>query len=599
MTIESFDLFDTLVTRTTLSPIEVFRLIGAGECTQYRWRMLRSIPFYKWRRLAERIARRLSSKEDIRLSDIYRVLGVILRNPASVMRKEIAVEITCIRPIEEMICRYRRLVRSGANTCIISDMYLPSTVLRKILNKHVGPSKLYASSDFGLTKTSGNLFRFVSKDLEVGLSNFHHYGDNPVSDYVVPKNLGMKATLVDRLTQRCPINFLDSFKNPVNDDPLFEIGFDIAGPTAFIMAACLATQVRRAQPPNIVFAARDMHLIKYAFDKISDYKKTSYCRISRSAVYRAKWHANPSPWQWFEGTTNGQQLFTRLGLQCPEELKHVNPYAHCSQILYAVSKTNFFEDCKNSFELMSNYLKSQGFGKNTLFVDLGWRGSTQDAVNDILPNNEHIYGWYFGTFSKDSNKFGLYFNNKNNRRRFYRVTQAISFFEFCFTEAVPSISSIRQDETAFEFVFTDDETAAQIETRKRIIDGARCYIDYMCDVYTQSPFRTVDMLNALDAIYDCHLRHPCERWVQAMDTMTHSGGFGGSGTSSMVGDSSGTPLGFLKAPWKGGYLVKHKSSRWLPIMRLLDHTVVFVLYDFAKECVHSLRRIKVTRASQR
>lgn len=595
MYLESYDLFDTLITRATRRPGDVFQLLGIADVVRFRWKLLGLIPFHIWRRRAERIARWRSPSEDIRLVDVYRVLGLVLLQPARVMRAEISLETAVVRPIPGAVAELIERRERGVPCCIVSDMYLPASVLRRFLRKHNCEVPLHVSSVVGLTKSSGRMFHHVASAHHVPLSAIHHRGDNLVADYSVPLRLGMKATLIPIAKEETSTCAIDVLKCTEDGDPFYEMGFRVAGPTAFVMAACLAERVRAEPLTNLIFAARDMPLVRHAFQLLSPEHPTTYCRISRSAVYRAQWHANSDPRRWFEGAATGKDFFARLGLECPNELRDLCPHQHAQRFLSAVKSTAFPNDCEKEYLIVRDYLKEQGFKRGSIFVDLGWRGSIQDAIADILGPAFPLEGCYFGTVDMHPSKHGLYFEGSRPVGRFHRVLQGVSFFEFVFTEAVPSLARIARNGDAFELIPTADETELQRTSRARIAEGAKAFIDTMIPVQSLVRFRPEKLVKSLDKLYDKYLMHPPDHWVSALDAMTHSGGFGGSGISPLIGDDMGTPFGFLKAPWKGGYVVKHKKSRWVSVLKVMNRPMVFFAYDGLKNEVRRRRLLKLQK----
>jgi len=591
MRLASYDLFDTLITRVTRRPVDVFRLVGASGTVKFRWKFAGIIPFHVWRRQAERVARKKSPHEDIHLVEIYRILGWVICRPDQVMRLEIALENSLIRPIPDAVEQLRARRETGTPCCIVSDMYLSRSMLRRIVRKHIGDTPLYVSSQLRITKSSGRLFHHVATSQNVPISDIHHYGDNSVADYEVPLRLGMQASLVPVTKDLASTCMLDVLKCSQGDDPFYEMGFRLAGPSAFVMAACLAEYVEKSPPRKIAFAARDMHLVQYAFKRLSSYSSTSYLRISRSAVYRAQWHASKDPKRWFESVTSGGEFFARLGLECPPELTKLAPHQNTSQFLNALNESHFPLECENEYHTVRDYLQHEGIQPGTLLVDLGWRGSIQDAINQIIAPEDAVTGWYFGTLDKQPGKFGLYFDGSKPGGRFYRISQALPFFEYLFTEAVPSVDRIVRNGNVFEFIHTRDESPEQIASRIRLTKGARDYIDAMTSIHKIANFGSADLLKSLDELYDSYLFSPPENWVKHLEVMSHSVGFGGSVSTPLIGDDKGTPLGFLRSVWKGGYAVKHRKSSWAPILHALNNPIAFNSYELLKRASRPIKKI--------
>ena len=58
---------------------------------------------------------------------------------------------------------------------------------------------MYVSSEYALTKRSGNLFKKVLELESVSPNEALHIGDNLISDYLMPKKCGMKSFLYRRV----------------------------------------------------------------------------------------------------------------------------------------------------------------------------------------------------------------------------------------------------------------------------------------------------------------------------------------------------------------------------------------------------------------
>ena len=189
----SFDIFDTLLYRTVGHPTDVFTLmepVVRGFCP---------IPLFHEARIeAEQEARRLSTSEDITLFDIYTLLDVSTDISKCLMDCEKDIECSVLRRDVMMADLLEYAVHHQKKVLVISDMYQTSDFLNTVLQRAgiYGYTNLYVSSEAGVTKASGNLFRLVAKDEHIqSLNSWLHIGDNPHSDFEVPKRLGLDAAL--------------------------------------------------------------------------------------------------------------------------------------------------------------------------------------------------------------------------------------------------------------------------------------------------------------------------------------------------------------------------------------------------------------------
>ena len=68
---------------------------------------------------------------------------------------------------------------------IISDMYLPSEVIQKMLKacNILDYEKIYVSNEYGVNKISGILFKKVIQDKKINAYEMIHIGDSIKADF--------------------------------------------------------------------------------------------------------------------------------------------------------------------------------------------------------------------------------------------------------------------------------------------------------------------------------------------------------------------------------------------------------------------------------
>lgn len=177
-----FDLFDTLIVRPFVRPTDLFRLIEEHEGRQ---------GFAEARISAEKEARRVLRRE-VSIDDIYSYLEDGFDD---LLEVEIEAETAIAIPDPDVVGILKDLSSEGSRVAVVSDMYLPRTVLEGILSRCGIPcDRLFVSSEYGESKHSGGLFRIVSEETGVPFDRMSHIGDNPRSDRRVPRSLGIDAT---------------------------------------------------------------------------------------------------------------------------------------------------------------------------------------------------------------------------------------------------------------------------------------------------------------------------------------------------------------------------------------------------------------------
>lgn len=336
----SFDIFDTLLVRPFIYPTDLFDLLSnkINESTASY------IDFSLIRRNAEDTVRKETflktpSKEEITFDEIYQQIEKECNFTEQLLDSLKQQELL----IEEQVLQERKIGKelfelakdAGKRIIITSDMYLPKVFVERMLEKngYLGYEKLYLSSEILLTKATGNLFKYILRDLDIkNNESLLHIGDNWNSDVERPREQKIRAEHLPKSTdlyfKQSPIWGGDSFSrtfrnsgmtadygmifdsspslrsllslgsnkmfdNPFvsfnkesdyNDDPRY-IGYYALGSYVLSIAQWAKELAVEHSIPCIHFVARDGWLLKDAFDLINDTDTTSdYIRLSRKAL---------------------------------------------------------------------------------------------------------------------------------------------------------------------------------------------------------------------------------------------------------------------------------------------------------------------------
>lgn len=598
--IYSFDLFDTLVTRSVNHPKDIFTLIQATKKINYRFYFFKLISFKTIRVFSEKLARfnNRNSKEDIDIYEVYKVLSFFIKNPDEVLNIEINIELQLIKPKQKNIEILNNLRNKGEFICITSDMYLPIEIIKKILFKNkIYTDKIYVSSDIGLTKSSGNLFKFIANDLNVNLNQIIHHGDNVISDINIPNSLGCKTIHTGYAFHRRSSGLLDCFQSPVQDDIYYKIGYEFCGKIAYIFANHINTNIENNNL-NLVFSARDSYLFKFAFELFFNKSmnfNTYYTRISRSLVYLPGAYFSQNYDIFFSESISCEEFFFRIGLNCPDIFEKKSAWKCKKDIVNYLKKNNEFNFIleKKSLDI-KDYLKNNGFNKDLVLIDLGWKGSTQDSLNFIFKDDLKVSGLYLGTIKKDINKKGIIFNNKRPYKNYFYITQCLALFEFFFTEPQNSLNSIVRFKNQYKFIYTNDESLIQINNRKKIQNGAENFLLDFFYLNEKFKFDTEEINRSIRPLLFYNTMTVKSEIVSAFLNLSHSIGFNGSLKSNLIEFSNLSIKGYVTAPWKAYFMaeLRKKSKIKYFIFLVLFHNVFFfVLYEYFKEFFRKIRAI--------
>ena len=194
----SFDIFDTLIIRPLWTPNDIYTIMSKPAADLLKIKS--AAQFCEMRKNAENIARSKSNgKEDILIDDIYRCFADIYSIENEICDQLCKLEIE----LEKRYC-YRResgielfeMAKSiGKRVVLTSDMYLSKNTIIEILSGLgiVDYDDLYLSSDIGLLKSTGNLFRYVYKKEGIEPNKIIHIGDNWSTDIDAARSIGFEA----------------------------------------------------------------------------------------------------------------------------------------------------------------------------------------------------------------------------------------------------------------------------------------------------------------------------------------------------------------------------------------------------------------------
>lgn len=190
ITLVSFDVFDTLLCRPCISPDDIFRLVAKAVDEKYH------IDFYSARKKVEKENYGKEVDINVLYGCLCRQLGINNEIAMEIKETEVDVEAKLLFPREEIKKVYEYAVQKGKRIIAVSDMYLTSEILERILKEkgYEDISAIYVSCEYGKNKyNGGELFAEVLKLEGVSASSMLHVGDNPVADYENPLKNGIVA----------------------------------------------------------------------------------------------------------------------------------------------------------------------------------------------------------------------------------------------------------------------------------------------------------------------------------------------------------------------------------------------------------------------
>jgi len=188
-----FDIFDTLITRPLLDP----------ENTKHWIAKRINCKHYPERRHAAETSLREAGSTDVSLAHIcteyVRLFGTAEGDARQLQSIEESVELALVQPLPGMIEILGTAKQAGKKVVLASDMFLSSDAIGKMLQKCnvLEYDALYISSEVGVRKSTGALFRHIAESEGILPEQAVMIGDHPISDQQIPQQLGFQIAALE------------------------------------------------------------------------------------------------------------------------------------------------------------------------------------------------------------------------------------------------------------------------------------------------------------------------------------------------------------------------------------------------------------------
>lgn len=434
----TFDIFDTLVTRKTYEPNDVFSLIDEKVVNHFSFPKELYITTRK--KAEENLRKKKNYIGDINIDEIYEEFGKILKLSQKEIQQikeiEIETDINLIIPRKEMLDLYNRLKAKNKELILITDMYYTKDIIERILNKcgYFGYYEILLSSELGFRKDNGTMWNYYYN--KYSNVNSIHVGDNDVSDvhiniklnkpnfhvlngrkeyelsalYTESKNnldtKVIKGLIVNKILYNSPFS-LQYNKGSIIQN-LKDYGYALLGPVILTYFQWLIKNIDNNY--NLLFVSREGYFLqkiyKHIMSKSKKYNENFnyYFLISRRAVSVPTINSindiRKILSSYYDGSLK-ELIYNRLGIILPSNVE--NKFVVCPRDLDNIM--NFIKPYEN--EIIENakieknnylkYIKSLDINKENknCIIDLGYSGTAQYYLTKLM--NENIAGAYFLT----------------------------------------------------------------------------------------------------------------------------------------------------------------------------------------------------------
>ena len=534
----SFDIFDTIIKRDCSKPKQVFDMMErklASINTSFRG-------FAYNRVKAEQEARDKSIREEITLDDIYAELRLhYFEEEIKILQKEeIEFEKAVCHRSRHMEQVYEYCIQSKKRIVFISDMYLPLTVVKEIMESAglKNYEKIYLSCECFATKQKGSLYDYVIKDLGISSREIIHIGDNFRSDVIEARKHGISSISIKKIVYsnmiynpnkiiekehvdeyRSIVSFID---NHISREMSYfrQAGYEMEGPLLMGFSKWLKEKLEENEIKKVFFLSRDGQIMKKAYDKIYDGQlESQYMYASRRAlIVPTLWMCNSLEEMvssmFFPRIGTVEAFICKMGLEikdCEEIVRKYNlnldkKYVYKElfreesfQNFYDEIKADIHNNSKKEYMLLIKYLKQIDFSGRVAIIDIGWHGNMQKALTKICKMeaiSADIFGFYIGlnpnviNLSQQIRACGYLFESGSNERYFELQRNFTSIFETMFTANHGSVKKFAYDKgvivPVFEpFEYEKDGSKEDFGVIQDIQEGA---LDFIKDVIADPGF---------------------------------------------------------------------------------------------------------------
>ena len=447
----SFDIYDTLITRSFVEPKDLFAYI------EIKYEIH---GFSRARIQAEEKARLASSSGEVNLDEIYEHLDGLRAGKNQldeIKQKELDEEFLSYQPIRHNIRRLQQLdCRSDSFVLFISDMYLPAEFIKKVLRKFGVWSEeklLFISGHHRCNKHSGKLFDLVKStvNFDPGKDTFTHIGDNKHSDFLMANKSGIKgehycqgsaniyeqsssvdssiyAKFAQGVSRQIRLSRERQYTNP-SHLVIYETSLNVAGPIVLGFVLFCLDQAKKFGIKKLFFCSRDGQILykvaklvvaKYYLGQID----VEYLYVSRQALLLPSIDKlSDLEFEWILAKTSRLTLdiiCKRVGLESSDHVHALKRFGFHGKIDDQLSETDlttirsYFVSIENLILsiarekklLLQGYMEQLGmFGENKFgMVDVGWSGTLQRSlsrvIRDVNQSFDSSYGFYFGVARK-------------------------------------------------------------------------------------------------------------------------------------------------------------------------------------------------------
>lgn len=466
------DLFDTIILRKH-HPLYVIRL-WANKVLPYLHLNIDDETLYEIRRRCfEVVSDRISDgfDKEPRYYDIVKELFNVLVSYRMFSKSmpfdkfyhicinaEIEIEYSMQYIDMEIVEILKYCVLNNIKVVCILDFYMPRQAIESLLTLHglrdyIGD--VFISSDYHLSKASGNLFKLVLDTYKLEPNKAVMIGDNKKSDYINALKEGMHAIHIKRMAKRLTDKLklviclnrnvqkvIAKYAKKCLSSSYFYSEYIIM---FYTFTFGLFTELHKRGITDVIFLSREGYFLKKLFDVYQDKVglkcltqiNSHYLHISRAAAIVSTLDdlskEQFEPIFSFSDNISIYSFLMTLGFtqdKIKEILRNLN--VDGKRVINGFSKSKLYDNLLNepTFQRLYDDIKTKqaacfedyissyklDFSKGLAIVDVGWKGTMQDRITKHFNNKISVSGFYLGLFGcnnceENNSKAGILFSD--------------------------------------------------------------------------------------------------------------------------------------------------------------------------------------------
>jgi HAD superfamily hydrolase (TIGR01549 family) len=501
---------------------------------------------------------------------------------------ELEIELSHIKLYKATYRVLDALVKNNKELFLVSDFYFPLELFKNILKdldllKYF--NKVYISSDKKITKSTGDLYRYIIKTDSLDIKDIIMVGDNYYSDYQKPKELGVSSVWINRSVKKN--NYLELEKRLFNKkDTLNQLYQKVLGVITranyiypelaaiyfYFIKQLLNVNIERNQR-DVFFLSREGEFLKKLFEGYQIFLfghvriRAHYLKVSRKSTFIAslkkievekfetlfRTYNNHSIKSFLTSLNFSDEVIDIIGNDMNVEVDLIFDNFKNKRIFKKLKSNRIFIKEYESLrtkqkELFIKYIDSFNvdYSEGLTIVDAGWKGTIQDHINRII--DRKVYGYYIGLIdptnvSKNNMKRGLVFHNKPFFSLGYtwytRFTYNTTLFELTLGASHGSAEYYSENKNGDVVVITSNREEEEIIYNKMVKPlQEKYYIDFfkIAKLFESTHYLIKDLSNVFIVLFSRIILLPKKEELNWFKEIKHYENFGIFNYSTFTGE---------------------------------------------------------------